>query len=131
MKRRFVRAEVDDYSEIAKAAQADAFGFGDLQEEQDFEAVQQFRDNVAKTFERFDATMCALCEGDEAELGNWACRMRTVVENLDKLDRSLAFKGKRQFNWPEVLGAMGCLNALRVATEQTVHRNTKPETRFD
>ncbi len=123
MKKQFVRAEIDDYPEIARAARSDTFGFVGLKEAQDFEAVQQFRNRVEKVFQLLDKKMTTLCGDGELILIEWATRMQLVRTNLDRLDRSLAFKSKRQFNWDEVLQAMGLLNALRVATEQTVSLN--------
>lgn len=117
------RSPIDDYQRIAQSAQFTTWAFAELREKNDYPTVQSFRVRVEQIFQRFDRAWCQLVGDDEHELILWGSRMRVVRENLDRLDRSLAFAGQRQFNWDEVLSAMGLLDALRVATEQTLQLN--------
>jgi hypothetical protein len=117
------RSPVDTYKQIAQTAQINTWAFAELEEKKDYAAVRLFRDRIEQLFQQFDARMCNLCGDDTNELTLWGARMRIVRDMLDTLDRSLAFVGKRQFNWDQVLAAMGLLSALQVATEQTLYLN--------
>ena len=120
------KAPTDDYIGIMKTASINALFFLTLEEEKDFQAVKVFRKRVEQIFQRLDGEMVKLCSNDVDELTQWAARIGTVRRQLDELDRNLAFAGQRQFNWARVIEVMSFLNALRVASEQTVEINTTP-----
>ncbi len=117
------RFSPDNYEDIVKTARINAEAFRELQETNNYEAVKFYRKKSEKIFQSFDTDWIRLVGDDQNELTLWAARMRLVRDQLDQLDRSCAFSGKRQFNWDEVLAAMGMLDAVRVATEQTLALN--------
>lgn len=122
-KRKFVRSPADELEMIGKFANQNALCFQELQEKDDFSAVRAFREKIERIFQDCDARMSQLLSENIPELTNWASRMRLAREKMDELDRNLVFCGKRQFNWPSVLQAMGMLDALRVGAQQTLGEN--------
>jgi hypothetical protein len=118
------RLPMDSLPEIIKAGQIDAIGMRGLTEESDgIQTVERFRKGAEKIIQDFDARWIALCKSDVNELTEWACRMRSVRERFDEIDRQLAVKGTRLFKWEPVLVSMGFINAFRVAIEQTLDHN--------
>lgn len=120
-KAQFVHVEIDVYSQMVQAASLYTRGLSGLQKKQDFNAVQQFRDRNEGIFSQFDKKMTVLCSEHPEALIDWASRMGMVRNYLNELDRSLAFRGQRQFDWAEVLRVMGLLNALHEATKLTIY----------
>jgi hypothetical protein len=103
---------------VGQAARCDAFGFLGLKDEPNgVEMVAKFRSGTEATFLDFDKRIISLCKGNVDDLTDWANRMRGVRAQFDELDRQLAVKGTRLFNWETVAIAMGHINAHRVATE--------------
>lgn len=118
------RLPMDSLLEITRAGQVDAMGLEGLKEEENgIETVIRFRSGAEKIIADFDARWIALCKGDVHELTEWACRMRSIRQRFDEIDRQLAVKGTRLFQWDTVLSAMGFVNAFRVAIEQTLNHN--------
>lgn len=113
-----------DIASIVKAGEVDAFAFGEFKDDPaGVENVKDFRARVEEILTDFDARWIKICQGDTKELTEWASRMRLVRSRLDEIDRHLAVAGTRLFNWDTVLGAMGFVNAFRVAAEQVISYN--------
>jgi len=119
----FRRSPLDEFDVINTHARQNTWALANLKESGDFDAVRCFRDVTERLLLTFDKKMVALLSENVYELTTWASRMRLARAKLDVLDRNIPFAGRRQFNWDEVLPAMGLLDALRVGAEQTLSEN--------
>jgi hypothetical protein len=115
---------LDSLDAIIRAGQIDSIGLSDLKDgPEGLRVLETWRKGVEKLLTDYDRRWIALCKDDVNELTEWASRMRLVRGRLDEIDRHLAVKGSRLFNWDAVLPAMGLVNAFRVAIEQTINHS--------
>lgn len=54
---------------------------------------------------------------------NWSASMGLCCKMLDTLDKNLAFKGKRQWSWDEVIDAMAFLETVKSGAKLTLWEN--------
>lgn len=116
-----------DYKEVVRAGEIEAFAFQELKElSNGLEIVINFRSKNEKIIKELDRRWVILCDGDLSELTEWANRMRSICRHQNELDRHIAVKGTKAFDWDIVGSEMGYLNAQRVAIEQVLSLNEIP-----
>lgn len=102
-------------------------GFQDLKEEEGSQdGVRQYRRKAELALQTTDEHMTALLlkqENSQALLTNWAARLNSCRHMLDILDKNLAFQGKRQWDWDDVIQAMSFIEAVTKGAQGTLMEN--------
>lgn len=129
MKQIMRRAPQDDLVFIVKAARINASAFQTLKTTKDFELIRAYFQNIQPVMKNIDHQMTNLCIGDIHACVFWASRLSTALECLDRIERNLAFIGKRLFDWDSVIQSMGYLEAFRIGAQQTLVMNEEAASR--
>lgn len=117
-----------DLSTVILTGQIEGTVFRALKtEDNGLQTVIGFRANSKKLLEDFEARWIPLCDGDVFELTEWANRMRFINQMFDEIDRNLAVKNTRLFDWDRVGTAMGYINAFRTVVEQVLDHSEYAE----
>lgn len=124
-KRKFIRFPLDEISQIQAVARVNTHVLASVQDKQDFDYVAKFLSDSRTLFKGIDAKMVQICP--ELELVEWANRARMINDRFDTIERNLAVRGTRLFEWDRVLEAMGMITACRVGAQQTIALNESPE----
>ena len=134
MKREVQLVPEDEIERIREAASANAYGFEELADSKDYEAVRSFFTGTRDLLKSLDEQMRDLCLrwDDQGRLRLWAGRMESIIIHLDNIERHLPLCRTRLFDWNSVINSMGWLLAYRVGVEQTLAYNAilekEPET---
>ena len=120
----FKRAPTDTLMGLEWAVRFYVSGFDDLKNQKGADDhVARYRNVVEATLKNIDQKMTALLKKDVRNLTNWAARMSTCIRKMHVLDKNLAFRGKSQWNWDEVINAMSFLEAVVKGATDTLELN--------
>ena len=76
--------------------------------------IPTYKQKAEANFKRLDKKMTSLLMPyDDLLLTSWANWMRSCIGKLNTLDKNLAFIGKKQWLWEEVIEAMAFLTAIQ------------------
>lgn len=122
------RNEMDTNTSLRTRISVYASGFQMLLKEPDGQdIVEQYRKQAEQAIHKLDQGMVGIMD-DDNDMILWASQMKSCIQMLYALDRNLVFKGKPQWNWAEVIGAMAFLEAIIKGAKNTLGENEKMET---
>ena len=89
------------------------------------ETVVTYRERIEKNLEMLDHRMrdFLIEGGNQLALVAWSKRLERCLAQMDRLDKNLAFRGRRQWNWEEVIPAMAFLEAVSKNADRFLTKN--------
>jgi len=127
-----LKDSVDDLRQIQIAIAIWVSTAGEeIKEKRNVEAVRKFVENLESNLRNLDQRMTAVIKknGTDQDLVMWAVRMRQLLSNARTITMNLAFWGKHEWSWQEVINSMAYLYEVMRASESTIELNecSEPE----
>ena len=117
-------AAIDQWDKVVETIEINKSGFEGLRSEPNgVQIVEETRHRMFGIIENIDSHMSQLLKDDEHALVMWAHRMKMCTDRFHTLDKNLAFIGKPQWSWLEVIGAIAVIYTITKAAEETLQEN--------